>query len=346
MRSRAELSHILNSPKYKMVFDESKFKTPDNHTFEHKGKEYTAIFEGVVDEDHKGYVETKMTLVEGDNPVGYIKAFYMPTESIEKLYPDYLHWGNNLKGMSLGLSRHPRDLDYDESNVWEDMEYDEKLKVIKNAYRYMAYGEYSNIEDRVKQGETIDIDKEYDRLNKMMNRKYGDAFKCFKEESNQAIVEFSRLYKGDDIPQTSGDALKKYCDSRNITLDEFRENIGTNYQGQGLAVKMYKLMADYLGSNNLVLRKGMTNDESEPVWEYKIKNNPDFGYKEFDYIEVADNRNHDFSYLYKSDKLENELDLDKFLDHKIEELDELFAVKKEEQAIEKPKKKTSKKLKN
>lgn len=289
-------------PKYKMIFDEKKLIRPDFFDFEHKNENYTAIFEGVSLEDDKGYIELRLTLTQSDHIVGYIKTFHIPKESFDFLYPDVLHWANKFQGLNINLYRHPRDLDYHEEKTWEDKSYEEKIHILISGFKHISFGAYKDIQARLDNGK-IDPEKEYVLLNKLITKLYGKEFDTAKQSYNKSQVQFSRIYNENDQDRgINSKAISEYCLSRNITAEQLNKTTGKNYQGKGLAKKMYKLMADYLGLNDLVLTKGFVNDQSSPVWEYNIKNSPDFNHININGIDMVDHRQKDLTYLYHNKK--------------------------------------------
>ena len=318
-KSFEEVDEILNSPKYKMVFNESKLTNPEPYEFEHNGVTLTAIFEGVIEEDHKGNVVLRMNIANEGNGVGYIKVFYTPSETAKEIYPDVLHWISANKGCNLSLSRHPRDMDYDDSVPWEEKSVEEKQDVIKTFYNHFQYMKSSEFSKRIENGETIDYEKKYKEINKFAEERFESEYSKFIRTLDMPIIEFSRIKKTDDRMTADSEAMEAYCKSKGVTLNQYAESDDISYRGTGLAKKMYKLMSDYLAINGMVLRKGATNDLSEIIWEHKIKKDADFNYKEINGRPVIDNRNKDLSYLKSRLNKENIIDVNQILDSKIKE---------------------------
>jgi DUF438 domain-containing protein len=142
----------------------------------------------------------------------------------------------------------------------------------------------------------------------LATEKYGEAFDRFKNNNQSVNVEYSLIRSGQELEgkaivgehmKVQSEKINEYCQSIGITTEEYCAPNKNDYTRQGLATKMYKVMADYLALNNQVLIKGMTNDFSDPLWENKIKNNPDFGYSYNinNDFESIDNSGMDTSYL-------------------------------------------------
>jgi hypothetical protein len=323
---------IEKNPRYKTIFNNEELILPDNYSLKNKRKEFTVIFDGMVEEDNRGEIIQSISIADGDSAVGYLRVKSYPESSKEILYPNILNWMENFRGDKLGLSRHPRDIDSNKSSLWEYKTQEEKLKTISAFYKKNDRDTFEEIEELKLEGiDKIDCDKIYTDMIDLATEKYGDVFDKFKNNNESVNVEYSLIRSGQQIEgkaingesmRIQSERMKEYCDSIGTTTKEYCTPNENDYTRQGLATKMYKIMSDYLAINNKVLVKGITNDFSNPLWEKKIQNNTDFGftYSEDKEFEMIDNRKMDTSYLLKQDDKDNQ--------HKIENPKSNIKIKK------------------
>jgi hypothetical protein len=129
------MKEIEKNPRYKAIFNNEKLILPDNFSLQNKGKEFTVIFDGLVEEDNRGEVIQSISIADGDNAAGYLRVKSYLKSSKDILYPNILHWMENFRGDDLKISRHPRDLDSKKSSLWENKTQEEKVDTISAFYK-------------------------------------------------------------------------------------------------------------------------------------------------------------------------------------------------------------------
>lgn len=318
--NREDKFKMLNEKKYKIIFDEDSLIVPEPYSFIHNDKEYTALFSGVDEEDSRGYIVQQVVLLDDIKPVGYLKVFHIPDSSFDYLYPDVLCWLDGSRGRNMDLDRHPRSIDYNEHNIWENKSNSEKFETLKLFYISFDYSQYRQLEDNKVNIDNIDYDKEYKEMIRIANTKYSKDFKRYKDIHKRAIVEFSRISDPKNpIDANRFEFLEEYYKKRGVTTEQVQKTLdkieeenlknnteSPNYQRQGLGLKMYEIMSDYLGLNGIILSKGGTNEMSEPLWSEKISKSDKFNYTKDSISEHIDHRSKDCSYLLKG-QLKNQL---------------------------------------
>lgn len=299
---------ITNSPTYGMIFDKLKFKTPNVHSFNHNGHNIDAVFETAYEEDERGYLSHRLSLIHKETPVGYIKVFYMPKETFDTLYPDILHWLDSCKGHSFGLGTHDKNRDLsDDDNYWNKKTIEQKKDTLLQIALNLNYNIYSNLNKKFDNNENVNLEKEYESFLKLANKKYKDEFNKFKQQNiDKPIIDFSKIKeKQQKMNQLHWSTeIKNYCKNKNINFELLPEvkSDDISFIRTGLGQKMYLLMSDWLGLNNLPLCKGGTNDMSEPLWECKLKNNSSFNVVEDATGTYIDHRTKNCSYLMKKSR--------------------------------------------
>jgi hypothetical protein len=281
LREKKYRFDILNDPEYKMIFDKNIFNTPDVYSFQHCGLNIDAVFEDAYEEDNKGYICHRLSLINNDNLVGYLKVFYLPSETFKKMNPDIFHFLDNIKGHSFNLSTHPRKIDANTSisGYWKDKTDTEKQTTLENIGLSFSNNLYKSV---LENKDDLTKDQMYKNLLNMANIKTSQQKKqldiYIKNYIDKPIVEFSKIKSatGDMCQTFWSKNIVKYCSIKNIDINTFGDvkELPFDYRRKGLAQKMYTLMADWLALNKLNLYKGGTNEMSSPLWDIAMKNNP------------------------------------------------------------------------
>ena len=312
LKTKKSISEILNNPTYGMLFNKKGFKTPPVYSFEHNNMNIDAVFETAYEEDVKGFICHRLNLIHENKPIGYLKVFYLEEEVFNRMNPDILHFMDNLNGNCIGLSTHPKNINTSKGtdNYWVNKNEEEKQKTLESAALIFGNGIYQKIR---KNEENLSQEKLYKEILDIANKKQKQYFEHYrKNHINKPIIEFSKI-KSPNIKMNQrywGEEIKEYCKERNIDIEKFGdvEHCDINYQRQGLAQKMYTLMADWLAANNLKLYRGGTNHMSTPLWEETMKSNPDINIIEQEEKTYIDHTHKDISYLnIPKEKIERKL---------------------------------------
>ena len=316
LTNRKDNSELINNPTYGMLFNKKGFKTPPVYSFEHNDMNIDAVFETAFEEDTKGFVSHRLNLIHDNKPIGYLKIYYLQEEVFDKMNPDILHFMDNLSSSNcLGLSTHPKVIDTSNgsNNFWINKNKEEKQKTLERSA--LAFGD--NLYQKIKKNEkNLSQNELYEKILEVANSehtKHKERFNNYKKDHiEKPLIEFSQIKSANmKMNQDNwGEEIKEYCKERNIDIEKFGdvEHCDINYQRQGLAQKMYTLMADWLAANNLKLYRGGTNHMSTPLWEETMKSNPDINIIEQEEKTYIDHTHKDISYLnIPKEKIERKL---------------------------------------
>lgn len=286
------------------------FKTPDNYHFQHRGKNYCAIFDQCIEEDAKGYISHNITLINTDEQiaVGYLKTFYLPNENLEHYYPNPLYFISTRSNCE--LTRSPKLIENNKGCPWEDKTVDQKITTLRKLLFYIDKKSYEAfIQDIQENKDTFDhhyLDKIYQAIANNLDK--SDVIKSYQQ--------FLSLHLDKPMPEKifiadKGDTgldeldflqlpkLQEYADAESIDLHQLVRTHTSSQRKQGLGEVLYKLTADWLAMNKLNLYIGGTNDNSDYFWDNHFKNNPQFQLKGAGAGRHLNHQNSDLSYLFK-----------------------------------------------
>tara|TARA_B100002019_G_C21269851_1_gene601561 strand:+ start:2145 stop:3056 length:912 start_codon:yes stop_codon:yes gene_type:complete len=290
--------------------EKQKFLTPKPISFSHRGTNYLAIFDSFIEEDKKGFLSHNLTIFDKDSNTisGYLKTFYIDDENIDTYYPSIPYFLSTKMNINIGL-RHT-----DQGNngkPWDLKNLDEKIETLSKLLFFIDKGSYSFFKKDCEEEKPQEsyIDKLFTEISKQLEKtEYKKQFDSFKK-SHQLKPMPEHIHISDGIRPALVDGvdrnlpnLSNFLSSINKTIEECNKP-NFDYRKKGLGTILYKLTADWMGSNNLNLYIGGTNNNSNFFWDQYFYKSKDFKIQEtksgrkFLCHKYLDN-----SYLYENQK--------------------------------------------
>lgn len=199
------------------------------------GEELRFVYTYDSERENRGFVIDRLQAFIGDDLVGYIKASYVGGDRVGHFYPTVLNYISQIGGSSV--------LPWDNATLDPRTASPEQLAKITSqlhAYRYIM-----SLPD-----EPV---TEYKHLEKWMKAQAKYTHKL--RDANKNFEEF--LSRTVDRP---------IVDFVNTRLNE-HNGVNKDYQGKGIAVFLYQVMATELGKRGMTFRSSsLQSEQAQGVW--------------------------------------------------------------------------------